>query len=181
MTATADLKHEHRIILVIMDAADREGRSIKITGKVNAATLDKIVDFCRVFIDRCHHGKEEEYLFPKLEEKGVAREQGPIGVMLQEHEAGRQRVKAIAASLPQAGTGDSQAVAALTANLEAYSALLRAHIDKENNVLFPMADRLFNPAEQQTLLQAFAKHEAEEIGEGVHEKYHQLAHELARG
>lgn len=181
MTATADLKHEHQIILVIMDAADREARSIKATGKVNAATLNKMVDFCRVFIDRCHHGKEEEYLFPKLEEKGVAREQGPIGVMLQEHEAGRQRVKAIAASLPQAGTGDPQTVAALAANLEAYSALLRAHIDKENNVLFPMADRLLSPEDQQALLQAFAKHEAEEIGPGVHEKYHQLAHELAHG
>ena len=101
--------------------------------------------------------------------------------MLQEHEAGRQRVKAIAASLPQAGAGDSQTVAALAANLESYSALLRAHIDKENNVLFPMADRLFSPVEQQTLVQAFAKHEAEEIGPGVHEKYHQLAHELAHG
>jgi hemerythrin-like domain-containing protein len=179
MTATDDLKHEHKIILVIMDAADREARSIKATGKVNAATLNKMVDFWRVFIDRCHHGKEEEYLFPKLEEKGVAREQGPIGVLLQEHEAGRQRVKAIAASLPQAGAGDPQTVAALAANLEAYSALLRAHIDKENNVLFPMADRLLSPEDQQALLQAFTKHEAEEIGPGVHEKYHQLAHELA--
>jgi hemerythrin-like domain-containing protein len=181
MTATDDLKHEHKIILVIMEAADREARSIHATGKVNAATLGKIVDFCRVFIDRCHHGKEEEYLFPKIEEKGVAREQGPIGVMLQEHEAGRQRVKAIAASLPPAGAGDPQAVAALAANLEAYGTLLRAHIDKENNVLFPMADRLLSPEDQQALLQAFAKHEAEEIGPGVHEKYHHLAHELARG
>jgi hemerythrin-like domain-containing protein len=183
MTATEDLMHEHKIILVIMDAADREARSIKATGKVDAATLDKMVDFCRVFIDRCHHGKEEEYLFPKLQEKGVAREQGPIGVMLHEHEAGRQRVKAIAASLkttPPAGAGDLQAAAALAADLIAYSSLLRAHIDKENNVLFPMADRLFSPADQQALLQAFAKHEAEEIGPGVHERYHHLAHELAQ-
>ena len=181
MTATDDLRHEHKIILVIMDAADREARSINATGKVNVATLNKMVDFCRVFIDRCHHGKEEEYLFPKMEEKGVARKQGPIGVMLQEHEAGRQRVKAIAASLPQAGAGDPQTVAALAANLEAYGALLPAHIDKENNVLFPMADRLLSPEDQQGLLQAFARHEAQEIGPGVHEKYHHLAHELARG
>lgn len=181
MTATEDLKHEHKIVLVIMEAADREAQSIQATGQVNVTTLDKIVDFCRVFVDRCHHGKEEEYLFPKLEEKGVAGEQGPIGVMLHEHEAGRQRVKAIAASLAPAGAGNPQAAAALAADLMAYTALLRAHIDKENNVLFPMADRLFSPAEQQALLQAFAKHEAEEIGAGVHERYHQLAHELARG
>jgi hemerythrin-like domain-containing protein len=179
MTATEDLRHEHKIILAIMDATDREARALRATGQADAATLDKIVDFCQVFIDRCHHGKEEEYLFPKMEEKGVAREQGPLGVLLGEHEAGRQRVKALAAALPQAGTGVQEAVAAVLANLEAYSALMRVHIDKENNVLFPMADRLFTQGEQQALLQAFTKHEAEEIGAGVHERYHQLAHELA--
>jgi hemerythrin-like domain-containing protein len=179
MTATEDLRHEHKIILAIMDAADREARAIKATGQVNAATLDQIMDFCRVFIDRCHHGKEEDYLFPRMEEKGVAREQGPLGVLRQEHEAGRQRVKVMAAALPPARAGSREVVDALLANLEAYSALMRVHIDKENNVLFPMADRLFTPAEQQALLQAFAKHEAEAIGAGVHERYHQLAHELA--
>ncbi len=181
MNATEDLKHEHKIILVIMAAAEREARSIAATGRVNAAILDKIVDFCRVFLDRCHHGKEEEYFFPLLEQRGVARERGPIGVMLQEHEAGRQRLKAIAASLHPAGSGDPQAAAALATDLMAYATLLRGHIDKENNVLFPMADRLFSPAGQQALTQAFAKHEAEEIGVGVHERYHQLAHELAEG
>ncbi len=179
MNATDDLRHEHKIILVIMGTADREALSIRATGKVNAATLGKIVDFCRVFLDRCHHGKEEEYLFPLLEQRGVAREGGPIGVMLQEHEAGRQRLQTIAAALPQAGAGDPQAAAALADDLMAYAALLLAHIDKENNVLFPMADRIFSPADQQALAQAFAKHEAEEIGVGVHERYHQLAHELA--
>jgi len=60
-------------------------------------------------------------------------------------------------------------------------ALLRAHIDKEDNVLFPMADQLLTAADQKELTEAFEKVEAEEIGEGVHDKYHQLAHELAEG
>jgi len=106
-------------------------------------------------------------------------EGGPIAVMLQEHERGRQRVKAMAAPLPQARAGDRQAQEALAVNLCAYIEHLQAHIDKENNVLFSMADQLLTAQEQQSLVQAFEKHEAEEMGEGVHEKYHQLAHELA--
>ena len=43
-----------------------------------------------------------------------------------------------------------------------------------------MADKVFTPEDQQALVASFEKHEAEEIGEGVHEKYHQLAHELAQ-
>ena len=46
-------------------------------------------------------------------------------------------------------------------------------------MLYPMADRLFTATDQRELWEAFEKVETEEIGEGVHEKYHQLAHTLA--
>jgi hemerythrin-like domain-containing protein len=60
----------------------------------------------------------------------------------------RRRRRAWHPDLGLAGAGNPQAAAALAADLMAYTALLRARIDKENNVLFPMADRLFSPAEQ---------------------------------
>jgi hemerythrin-like domain-containing protein len=181
MKATDVLKHEHKIILLVLEAAEREAQAIKDTGKVNTDKLDKVLDFCRVFIDECHHGKEEEYLFPKIKERSLESGKEPISIMLQEHVAGRRRVKNIAESLAQAGKGDLAGMAALSVNLSAYVDHLQAHIDKENNVLFPMADRLFTAEDQQDLTQAFDKHEAKEMGEGVHEKYHQLAHELAHG
>lgn len=181
MKATDVLKHEHKIILLVLEGAEREAQAIKDTGQVNIGKIDKILDFCRVFIDECHHGKEEEYLFPKMTERGLESGRGPIAVMMQEHAAGRQRVKSITETLAQARKGDPGGLAALSVNLSAYADHLQAHIDKENNVLFPMADRLFTAADQQTLTQAFDKHEAEEMGAGVHEKYHQMAHELAKG
>jgi hemerythrin-like domain-containing protein len=48
-----------------------------------------------------------------------------------------------------------------------------------NNVLFPMADQVLPAEEQIQLAGLFDKVEEEEIGPGVHERYHQLAHELA--
>jgi len=105
---------------------------------------------------------------------------GPIAVMLQEHDEGRRRMKAVADALPQAGSGDASALTSVRSNLLAYVQLLRAHIDKEDNVLYPMADRLFMPEDQRALTEAFEKVEAEEIGEGIHEKYHQLAHDLVK-
>ena len=50
--------------------------------------------------------------------------------------------------------------------------------DKENNILFAIADRVLTPEDQDELSAAFEAIEAEEIGEGVHEQYHQFAHEL---
>ena len=50
---------------------------------------------------------------------------------------------------------------------------------KEDNILYPMADGILTPADQAELAAAFDQVEAEEMGEGTHERYHQLAHEWA--
>ncbi|MEW6215187.1 MAG: hemerythrin domain-containing protein [Nitrospirota bacterium] len=180
MTPTETLKHEHKIILMVLDAAEREAEFIQDTGKINADRVDKMLDFFRNFADRCHHAKEEKYLFTEMQKQGISGDIGPIAIMMHEHEEGRQRVKAMAEALPQARTGDLSAIKSLKKNLLAYVKLLQAHIDKEDNVLYPMADRLFKPQDQKALSEAFEKVEAEEMGEGVHEKYHQLAHDLAK-
>lgn len=181
MTATEILKHEHKIILKVLDAVRHEAQVIGDTGNLNREKLDQILDFFRVFVDRCHHGKEEEYLFPNLEKRGLPANQGPIPVMLHEHEGGRNAVKAISEALAQARQGDAAATEAVAVNLAILDEHLRSHIDKENQVLFPMADKILTPEDQQALVGSFEKHEADEIGAGVHEKYHQLAHELAQG
>lgn len=72
-----------------------------------------------------------------------------------------------------------QAVRKLADALLQYVELLRTHIMTENNVLFPMADRMPSGEDLEELARAFDNVEAEEMGEGVHERYHQLAHRLS--
>jgi hemerythrin-like domain-containing protein len=61
---------------------------------------------------------------------------------------------------------------------KAYLQLLREHIQKEDEILFRIADDVIPPDEQKALLRSFEEHEAKEIGEGVHEKYLTLVEEL---
>jgi hybrid cluster-associated redox disulfide protein len=178
MTPTETLKHEHQIIQLVLNGAEREAAAIRGGAPVDAEAVERMVDFFRNFVDRCHHGKEERYLFPALVAKGFSPEAGPVAVMLHEHEQGRAAVRAIAAALPGAREGDAPQRAALADALLAYVELLRGHIFKENNVLFPMADQVLPEVEQAGLAQRFEQVEAEEIGPGVHERYHALAHEL---
>ncbi len=179
MKPTETLKHEHEVILLVLAGVEREAQKIRKTRKADVEKLNRIVDFFRNFTDRCHHGKEEKHLFVKLAERGMDKESGPIAVMLAEHEMGREKIRAIADALPKAKNGNAKAVRILCENLEAYVALLRAHIDKENNVLFPMAEQILGDEDQKQLSEAFEKLESEEMGKGVHEKYHALAHELS--
>jgi len=178
MRPTDVLKHEHKIVLAVLDGAEREAMNIQATGKVNTDKVAKIVDFLRTFVDRCHHSKEERKLFPKLQERGMPGNAGPIAVMLHEHTLGRNEVSAIAGALDEFTGGVADAAKPLAEHLLGYVNLLRGHIDKENNVLFAMADKILTTADQEELYGAFEAIEAEEIGEGVHEQYHQFAHEL---
>ena len=137
------------------------------------------MEFLRGFADQCHHFKEEKILFPAMEEHGIPGEGGPIGMMLQEHEEGRAHVKAMIAAIEQFSTAIGAADDLLLTHARAYVSLLREHIQKEDDILFRMADEVIPEAEQRALLKQFEIHEAEEMGAGAHEKYLDLARHLA--
>ena len=141
MRATQLLMEEHEIILgglrVLEALADRAARGAEVPAKAVGETLD----FLSQFADIHHHHKEEEILFPALAEAGLPSDEGPVGMMLQEHVQGRALISALRVAAPRAA-GDTSAREQFADTARAYTALLSAHIDKENHVLFPMADRI---------------------------------------
>lgn len=179
MTPTGILKHEHEIIQLVLGRAEREASAIRAGGVVDTDTVAEMLDFFRTFVDTCHHAKEERLLFPALAGHGMPPGAGPVAVMLAEHEQGRGHVRAAAAALERVRSGETGAAEELGDQLNAFACLLRNHIFKENNVLFPMADQVLAATEQASLVTAFDRVEAEEMGEGVHEQFHTLAHRLA--
>ncbi len=178
MKPTDILREEHELILVMLNIINAVCVKIEKDERPEISRLVSIIDFIRNFADRCHHAKEEKLLFPALEKAGIAREGGPIGVMLHEHTLGRNFVKAMDDVLKPMENGDRGAISLFTDNARGYVELLTGHISKENNVLFPMADQRLSPTEQKELIDGFDRVEREETGEGVHEKYHGLLHEL---
>jgi hemerythrin-like domain-containing protein len=179
MKPTEELVHEHKVITHVLEAAKIEAGKLKEKVEVNPLLIEKMLDFFRNFTDKCHHVKEEKHLFPMLEGKGMSHNEGPIAVMLSEHDEGRRLVSGISNMLPSATRNEREAVLSIADNLTSYINLLEKHISKENGVLFPMADKLLSSDDQIRLEAEFAKVEEEETGEGVHEKYHALAHEIS--
>lgn len=180
LTPTADLVHEHGVVLLVVAAMEREAARIRAGEQLDGDGIEKMVRFTREFTDGCHHHKEEQVLFPLLREKAPMAA-GPVSVMLAEHDQGRAHIRAVADGLSAASAGDADARDAVAAGLEGYAALLRAHIAKENKVLFPLAERALRADDKARLAAEFDRVEREETGEGVHETYHALAHELSDG
>lgn len=177
-TATAILRHEHEAILRMLDATEEVARQFESGKSPAPRTLRDLLEFFRLFADQCHHGKEEELLFPLLEKKGMPRAGGPVGVMLAEHDEGRSLIKQMAEATDAYVAGKAEAGAVWARAARGYAALLRQHIDKENNILFVMAERMLTGAEQSDLADAFEKIEAEKMGPGTHERLHAMIDRL---
>lgn len=179
MYATKQLRDEHEGIKVMLDVLEHLAHKLEAGEPVNREHLAQILDFLRTFADACHHGKEENLLFPALVRAGLPADSGPVGVMLLEHTQGRAYIRGMVDALERMTAGED-AGKDFAYNATGYVLLLRAHIDKENDILFMMAERMLPPAVHAQLAEEFAKVEHERIGDGVHEKYHALIHELER-
>ena len=180
MRPTEILIKEHDAILTMLKIIEEVCRRMEGQQRVIPDHLKQIVEFIQVFADRCHHGKEEDLLFKALEEVGVPKEGGPIGAMLMEHDLGRKYVKQMSEAAQAYGKGDSKSSKLFIDNARNYVILLTQHIYKENNVLFPLADRHLSENTQARLLEQFEIVEREKIGEGKHEELHKLIDELKK-
>ena len=172
------LYREHRIIERVLDAVEHQVLELG-SGPFPKAFFEQALDFFANFADRCHHGKEEQRLFPALKERGIPERGGPIGVMLHEHCQGRAHLEAVRANLAAAAEGDAKALGVVRREAMSYVILLRQHIQKEDHILFAMARVVRTQGDVERLQREFACVEEHHIGPGVHEHYERLADELA--
>jgi hemerythrin-like domain-containing protein len=171
------LEQEHRVIEMVVAAASGIADTIEGGQTVGAAALHDVVDFMRNFADKCHHGKEEELLFPALMDKGVLPSGCPLGVLLADHKKGRATVGRLADAIDGYAAGDADAKVTVVESLRAIVDLYPGHIWKEDYLLFPMTNKILSNDEREALLPKFDAVEAE-MGEDSHEKYHGIAHRL---
>jgi hemerythrin-like domain-containing protein len=159
MSPTQSLVDDHRVILRALDVLARAADRLRAGGALPDGWWDEVVEWLRAFADRSHHAKEEKSLFPALVKHGVPQDGGPVGVMLEEHKQGRALIAAMA-------TGDP---AERGARAKQYVVLLRQHIDKENGILFPMADAVLDDEAMGAVGREFEAVEAEQGKTGSRE------------
>ncbi len=179
MNVTEVLVEEHQLILIGLECLEKMVEKAGEQGRLDAAAASTAVDFLQNFADGCHHAKEEARLFPSMEKRGFPAEEGPIGVMVSEHDLGRALVRDMAKAIEPAAAGEQTALEQFARNARDLIELLKAHIFKENHVLFPMAEQALPEADKTQLVQDFKAVEAS-AGGNRHAKYMQVIEDLCR-
>jgi len=146
---------EHKDIVRLLKVLSKASENVESGSTVDVDVFEKAIDFIRNFADKCHHFKEEGGLFTLLEEKGMPRNGGPIGMMLQEHDIGRNYVKGMSNALNRYKAGDKTQSKELVRNASEYINLLSNHIMKEENILYPMGNRFISEQDRKTLSKKF--------------------------
>jgi hemerythrin-like domain-containing protein len=173
------LEAEHHFIAKVVSAAGLLADKLEAGQSVEAQVFQNIVEFMRVYADKCHHGKEEDLLFPLLAERGVPLRGCPVDALMREHAMGRALVKGLAEAAEAWQIGDASARENLIKNLRGVTELYPNHIWKEDYLLFPMSNKVLSAEDQQKLALEFEQVE-EAVGRELHQRLEQLSEQLAQ-
>ena len=174
------LMEEHQVIWKVLGSMETMADALEKGERVERDTVKKYAEFLRNFADQCHHAKEEDRLFVKMDEHGFSNKNGPLAAMLYEHELGRTHVRALMAIGEKNGPLSPEENKEVLGHARDFSELLQDHIMKEDRVLYVMAEKVIPPPEIEKMAEDFEKFEREVTGQGAHERWHALAHELIK-
>jgi hemerythrin-like domain-containing protein len=164
MEFTEQLREEHRVIEKALPMLERLASTF--------VGAEQVLEFFRVFVDQCHHGKEELYLFPALETRGVKRREGLLRELLVEHGVTRRYVRDIAGLIHPATVDENRDARQLLDDLvPELVALLQEHIEKEDTQLWPLAEQTLTAEDGAALLAGFADLQQNLIGERDYRRY----------
>lgn len=179
MESVEILKREHRTVLLVAKAARRDLEGAGETHEIAADEVEQLLDFFRYFTNSCHDPKEEDLLFTALHRRGLSWDDYPLRELVRAHEERRVVLDSASDWLPLVRAGDSTATLPLLHDLKIYLDLVERHIAAEEETIFPMLQKLLTARDLEELSDAFAAIACEELQEGVHAYYTDLARELA--
>lgn len=148
----AVLHHEHTILRVAVRAMTAEANALLADAPIRPEFWRRVVEFLEHFLDRCHHEKEEQILFPALERHGFGRDHGPLVALQQEHLEGRRLARTLFEALNERDASRLAKTCLLFCRRE------ELHLDREDTALLPMALEVLPESERAALAAQFDAH-----------------------
>ena len=168
------LKQDHEVTERVFAAMEAQFTS---PAGPSPGQISLLVEYLQGYVDQCHNQKEELHLFPRLEQKGMPRHAGPLGVMLQEHDRAREILSRLVPLGFAFAAGDAAKLAELRAAFGEYAALCKDHFWKESDILYPIAMRMLSDTEAAEVVEGIEAVEAA-VGDGTRARYYRIAEQI---
>jgi hemerythrin-like domain-containing protein len=152
MKCTEVLIEDHKIVSRALDVLDEFAARVKSDAHVSEEDVETILRFLREFADNHHQGREESALFPQLMNTSISNK-GPLHQMIFEHDQERSLVEGLEEAL-HTKKGDEFVHFA-----SRLTSLMRAHIDKEDKVLFKIAELTLTGEQDDSVARELNKYE----------------------
>lgn len=165
------LMDEHRYILLVAKAIQRECEQLQTGKEVDVEFFEKAIDFIRNYADKFHHAKEEHIFFQEMDRSLDEIHCDPREHINYEHDVGRKFVAGLEKALKECNKKE------VLKNARGYAELIEEHIFEENTVLYPMVETAIKPGRQKWMTLK-AERVEEEHFKGTKQKYLAIAKEF---
>lgn len=155
-----NLREDHGRIMKLFAAWQKILRELDHPDQAMHEALAKYINFVEVFIDRCHHGKEDEILFPAMASCKNSETTSLVQDLRSEHQTGRSLLKAIKLEL-KASAEPNGSPASLIQLCQRYIDLFRKHIRRENAQLLPLIKKCISTEARERIAAQFKQYDRE--------------------
>lgn len=171
MKPTDVLRREHRVIELVLYSLERLITRFETERTMARSDVEDVLRFLDEFVIRSHEAKEA-LLLKTLTDMGFPRFFGPVAVVLDDHEAGLSKHRAISVAL------ESRRYEIVAEQGKHFVAHLREHIEKEDRIVFPVAQSLIEHNGSE-LRHAFLHADTGEIRSGRRGEMLAIVHRLS--
>jgi hemerythrin-like domain-containing protein len=161
MRATDLLRDDHQLIERALAALAMATVQLEQGDAVRPGLFLGVVEFLGGFIHGMHYRRDEGVFFAAMERAGAPRTTGPLGVAIREHETSRVAARAIRTAAERWERGDETARKDLADEARRYVSLLKQHIAREDQLIFPMAEDMIPEEDHFQLLDDLVQLEAD--------------------
>ena len=150
------IKDEHRSIAAVLHGMQELVRRIRERAvKIDPRVFRAMLYYLDTFTERMHHPKEDQYLFSPLRLIGGGHS-ALIAELEREHAEGENALRRVEQYLIRYEEGGEKEFPEFAREVDRFVEGYWEHMRKEEDQVFPLAEKLFTPADWDAIDRAFA-------------------------
>ena len=154
-TALNIIRDEHRSIAAVLHGMQELVRRIRERGaKIDSRVFRAMLYYLDTFSERMHHPKEDRYLFAPLRKLGAGAG-ALIAELEREHAEGENTLRRVEQCLLRYEEGGEKEFPEFAREIDRFVEGYWDHMRKEEDKVFPLAEKLFARADWEAIDRAF--------------------------